>query len=326
MVDAAPVAVAPAPAVAPVQPALDGSRAQNASQQPEPAKPGANKAEPGKAAETPKTPYKRFELDLNGKKVERIYNSDEEIQRDIQKVLGLEEKMSTHAQKVEATEQLLEILQSDDPNAYKKFEKQCKAVGIDPEKFATNILYNKIELEKLTPEQRELREYKEREAEQKAEQAAKDAEAEKVKLSEEDKIKQQKAAEWAKEFEGKCSEALKAKKLPAAKLSLALVAQYMQAGLAQKKEYTLDQIIPYVQRDLQHLQKQTYENLDGQALLDYLGPELIEKITTAKVARYKSPGNGAPVPDKKPVAKVGTKTIKQLLREKPLDTDFGDQY
>lgn len=311
---------------------IDAGRTTRPQKQPETAKSATidpKKApEANKTTDTPKEPYKKYVFDSNGKKIERVFNSDEEIRLAIQKSIGLEEKMSTHADKVKAAEELVGILQSDDPGAWKKFIKQCRSNGIDPDKFATEILYSKMEYDKLTPEQKKLREYEERDAEAKAEQEIKDAEAAKLKTEEEEKIKAGKAKEWAAKFEAECAKALESKKLPPTKLSLALLAQYMQAGFSQKQEYTLEQIIPYVQRDLQHLQKQSIGVLKGKELLDYLGPEIVEAVTKAKVEVHNKGGKVFPEkePEKKPNKKVAGKTIKQQLLEKPLDSDFGDDF
>jgi hypothetical protein len=338
---APPVAATPAPVApvavpkAPEAPTINEARPVTP---PKPSKTGKVEPkdvkaspEPPKAVTPPKqdppAPFKKYTFDANGKKVEKVYNTEEDVRLALQKSLGIEEKMSEHTQKVKAAEELVSILQSTDPNAWKKFIKQCQANGIDAKKFATEILYDDIEWNKLTPEQQELRKFKEKEAEQLEAEELKKQEALKVQEAEAEQLKERKAQEWAKQFEAKCVEVLKSKQLPNTKLSISLVAHYMEAGLKQKQEYTLEQIIPYVQRDLKSLQKQTYDSLDGQALLDWLGPEIVEKITKAKVAKHNK--GGKVFPDKEPEKvvlppKEKTKTIKQRLRENDFDQQEED--
>lgn len=227
----------------------------------------------GVAAEAPK---KIWKLKVNGKEVEYDATDEAKLQRDIQKVYGIEEKAKTVAEKVDQAEKLMSLLTSD----YKGFVKQCKASGIDPDKLATDILYEKIRQDQMTPEQRELESYKEREAEASAKAKA-DEEAAKVAET------QRKTQEWATNFEKACEAALKANQLPKTRLSLALIAQYIDAGLANKQELSVEQVLPYVARDLKEIHTSTMGKLDGDELLDYIGEALSNKIAKARVDRYK---------------------------------------
>lgn len=221
---------------------------------------------------------------------EKEVSFDEAVQL-AQKAFGIEEKAKTHAQKVQQAESILQMLQSD----YKGFAKQCKAAGIDPQKLATDILYEQIRLNSMTPEQRELEEFKEKEAERLAE----------LKLTE-DKAKQAeidtKTREWQQKFEKDLQDALTANKLPMSRLTLALAAQYIDGGLAQKKEFTVEQVLPYVMRDLQNIHKSTLGQLDGEDLLNYIGEDASNKIAAARVARYKK-GTAPSAPAKKEESK-----------------------
>lgn len=234
----------------------------------------------GVAAEQPKKVYK---LNVNGKEVEYDASNEDKLKADLQKVFGIEEKARTTAQKVDMAEKLIGMLQSDP----RGFEKQCKLAGIDPTKLATDILYNQIRLQGMTPEQRELEEYKEREAEAKALKEAQDAEAKAAEAT-------RKTQEWAQKFEKECETALKANQIPKTRLSLALIAQYIDAGLAQKKEYSVDQVLPYVARDLKEIHLSTMGKLEGDELLDYLGETLSNKVAKARVDRYKRTTSNQP--------------------------------
>lgn len=246
----------------------------------------------GVAVDTPKKVYK---LNVNGKEVEYDASDENKLKSDLQKVFGIEEKARTTAQKIDMAEKLTTMLK-DDPLG---FEKQCKKNGIDAVKLATSILYNQIRLQNMTPEQRELEEYKEREAEARAEKERQEAEA---KVAEE----QRKTQEWAQKFEAECTKALAENKVPKTRLSLALIAQYIDAGLKEKKDYSVEQVLPYVQRDLKEIHLSTMGQLDGDALLDYLGDVLSNKVAKARVDRYKrSVANQQPVPEKKPAGHTG---------------------
>jgi len=109
-------------------------------------------------------PKKLWKLNVNGKEVEYDASNEDKMKADLQKVFGIEEKARTSAQKADMAEKLMGMLQTDPIG----FEKQCKLNGIDATKLATEILYNQLRLQSMTPEQRELEDYKQREAEAKA--------------------------------------------------------------------------------------------------------------------------------------------------------------
>ncbi len=266
-------------------------------------------------------PKRIFKLNVNGKDVEYDASNEDKLKSDLQKVFGIEEKARTSAQKVDMAEKLLSMMQ-EDPRG---FEKQCKMQGIDATKLATEILYNQLRLQNMTPEQRELEEYKEKEAEAKALKEQQDADA---KVAE----AKQKTAEWAQKFEKECEVALNANAIPKTRLSLALIAQYIDAGLAAKKEYTVEQVLPYVARDLKEIHRSTMATLDGDALLSYVGEELSNKIAKARVERYKRT-TANPVPAQKTInanpqnkvdiSKLKGKAYWKALRQQKSEAGIG---
>lgn len=273
-----------APTGAPA-PKADAKPAANAADATKSSAPAVKVDENGVAIDAPK---KIFKLNVNGKEVEYDASNEDKLKADLQKVFGIEEKARASASKSDMADKLLGMLQTDP----RGFEKQCKLNGIDPTKLATDILYNQIRLQNMSPEQRELEEYKEREKEA---AALKTQQEEEAKVAESNK----KTQEWAQNFEKQCEAAFKANQIPKTRLSLALVAQYIDAGLAAKKEYTVDQVLPYVARDLKEIHTSTMGKLEGDELLDYVGEAISNKIAKARVDRYKRTTAVAPV-EKKP--------------------------
>ena len=234
-------------------------------------------------------PKKLWKLNVNGKEVEYDASNEDKMKADLQKVFGIEERARTSAQKSDMADKLMSMLQTDPLG----FEKQCKLNGIDATKLATEILYNQLKLQNMTPEQRELADYKEREAEAASLKAEQEAAA---KVAEGNR----KTQEWAQKFEKECEVALQNNSIPKTRLSLALIAQYIDAGLSDKKDYTVDQVLPYVARDLKEIHRSTMGTLEGDALLNYVGEEMSNKIAKARVDRYKRT-TANPVPEKKTV-------------------------
>jgi hypothetical protein len=206
---------------------------------------------------------------------EKEVSFDEAVQL-AQKAFGIEGKAKEAATKAAQAEALMDMIQ----NNPREFAKRARAAGLNPEKLATEILYENIELNTLSPEQRELRELKEKQAEQEAERKAAEEAAKKAQID-------AKTKEWAVNFEKELKTALEAKKLPMSRLTLALTAQYIDAGLAQKKELSVEQVLPFVLRDIKNIHASTMGSLEGDALLEYIGEELSNKIAAARVARYK---------------------------------------
>lgn len=269
----------------------DTKAAPKAADATKPSGPVVKVDDDGVAIDQPKKIYK---LNVNGKEVEYDATDENKLKTDLQKVFGIEEKARSTAQKIDMAEKLTDMLQKDPLG----FEKQCKLNGIDAVKLATTILYNQLRLQNMTPEQRELEEYKEKEAEAKAAKEQQEAEA---KVAEETR----KTQEWSQKFEEACTKAFSENKIPKTRLSLALVAQYIDAGLQAKKDYTVEQVLPYVQRDLKEIHLSTMGKLEGDDLLDYLGETLSNKVAKARVERYKrTTANQAPA-EKKPAGHTG---------------------
>lgn len=216
---------------------------------------------------------------------EKEVSFDEAVQL-AQKAFGIENKAREHAKKAQDADAILEMLQKDP----KGFAKQCKANGIDPQKLATEILYEQIRINSLSPEQRELEELKAKETERESEAKAKEDATKQAQMD-------QKTKEWGAKFEKDLMTVLAAKQIPMSRLTLALAAQYINAGLKQKKEYTVEQVVPFVIRDMKNIHMSTMGSLDGEDLLNYVGDDMSNKIAAARVARYKK-GQTSAVPVK----------------------------
>lgn len=283
----------PAATVAPVVPAKGTEIPKSASV--------VKVDENGVAAEQPK---KIWKLKVNGKEMDYDASDEAKLQRDIQKIYGIEEKAKTASEKATQAEDLMTMLSTD----YKGFVKHAKAAGLDPDKLATDILYEKIRRDSMSPEQRELEEYKEREAEAAKAKTAKEEEDKKAEVT-------RKTQAWAAKFEQDCEAALKANVLPKTRLSLALIANYIDAGLSNKQELTVDQVLPYVARDLKEIHTSTMGKLDGEELLNYVGEDLSNKIAKARVARYNK-SQAVTTPAQKPATNPQTNKGEDISKLK----------
>ena len=305
---------------------LNQSRTQKSSGSKETGKPVTNtgKVTPKtpEAVKTQSKPFKVGKYNLNGKMVDKTWMTEADMDRDLQKTFGVEERAQANAAKVEMAEKLLDYVQGKDPADYKKFVKLCRDNGIDHKKFASDILYDEIEDGNLTAEQRELKSYKEREAEAQAEQDV-------IKAKRDEQANKVKSQQDIQKFEKEMTDALAKGGYPKTRLTVGILAQYVEAADAANKESgsklvsSVEQLLPFVKRDLIQLQQETFGGLEGQALLEAIGPELLEKITKAKIKDYKDEQFKPKVQPKKQVAKSNPKdnSFLKRMKDKPLNDE-----
>lgn len=309
---------------------LNQSRTTKPTGSKETAKPAQNTAKvdpktnkPVEAAKNQPKPFKTGKYNLNGKWVEKTWMTEAEMDRDLQKTFGIEEKAQQTAAKVEMAEKLLDYIQGKDPADYKKFVKLCKDNGIDHKKFASDILYDEIEDSNLTPEQRELKVYKEREAEEQAERDA-------IKAKDDEKANTVKKQQDIQKFEKEMADALAKGGYPKTRLTVGILAQYVEAADAANKESgqkvvsSVEQLLPFVKRDLIQLQQETFGSLEGNALLEAIGPDLLERITKAKVKDYKDEQFKPKVQPKPKVNKnvsLKDNSFLKRMKDKPLNDE-----
>jgi hypothetical protein len=174
------------------------------------------------------------------------------------------------------------------------------SVGHDMKKIAADYLAREFELEAMTPEQRELHDAKRELAEIRAEKQREKDEAD---AAEADRVRKSYSDSIQKEM----IEALATSGLPASEQTIRAIVGYLKADIQRRaamdpkdprRAYALTpaDVIPLVREDYIGAQRSLYGGLEGQALLDLVGPELAAKIRKHDVAELKKRGSaGAPV-------------------------------
>lgn len=162
-------------------------------------------------------------------------------------------------------------------------------VGVDAYQFAEDLLWNRLQDQKLTPDQRKNKEYEQ-----------------KFKEYEQEKLTQKQAADKEKheslkgEFRQKHEQdiitALEASDLPKSEYVVKRIAEYIlelkRRGFSQVKAAD---VLPTVRADLRQTVTSLLSNLKGEQLFEFLGEEIPKNIREFDLARIK--GNGqAPTP------------------------------
>lgn len=161
-----------------------------------------------------------------------------------------------------------------DPRLREKFP------NYDFRQIAENYLLAELEREKMSPEQQELAELKAKEARRQQEEAERRTEAENKELEE-------KQAAIAEKFVADVTEALDGSGLPPTNGVIRRMAYAQRRVLETGHEIPMAQVVAHVQEELQAENHEVMAALEGEKLLAYIGPELMQKVRAADLARIR---------------------------------------
>lgn len=138
-----------------------------------------------------------------------------------------------------------------------------------------------IEPETLTPEQRKLKEYES--------QLKKYQEQEAQKLAEQQKQQEEELTSKQREYlTGQIVTALEKSGLPKTKFIASRMAFYMRENLLQGWEAPMDVIVQQVKQERQALMSGEVGGLEGEALIQYLGEDIVDKIRKHDLMQLRS--------------------------------------
>lgn len=249
------------------------------------AKSGATDAKPGEGADPLKTAAdaatRRYKLQVEGQEVEV---DEKELIARAQKATGAEKRFEEAAR----TRRMMEtfIAKLKDPDRWHEVLKH-PMIGHDPMKLAEELVWRAMQEEKLTPEQRQVRD---------AQEILKRDEQRK-KMEEQAKA-QQRMAELQKDAETKIStsikEALETSGLPKSAWTVRMMAYFMHKGW---KQYNVrlnpSEVVPMVKKQYQAMIGDFLGSYDGD-IFEVLGEPVVEKIRTGLPGRLRNPE--VPVP------------------------------
>lgn len=214
---------------------------------------------------------------------------ESELVRRAQKVTGIEKKAEEAAKKHKTATEFFRMMKEDPIT----FAKRAKEIGMDPEAFAVEIINSKLKYEQMTPEQRELEQLRQEKAiRAKADKEREEAER-KARLDQE-------TQDYRESLEKEIVDAFTSVKLPKTPWTTARIAAYLDAGLANGKQYKVVDVAKIVQKEHYSMVNELLGAFPEEQILDFLTPEIQETISRARVKRLAPPQVGSPAAPKAP--------------------------
>jgi hypothetical protein len=255
---------------------------------------GANgKAEAAKAVQDA---IKKWKLKAGDQDVEV---DEAELVRRAQLGFGAEKKIQDAAKVMKEWNQMVSLLK-DPKRAFDIFKHP--SIGLDPMKVAEELIFEKIKMEQLTPEQREALEWKQKAMTLEEEKKAAETEAQKLQAA---KMEEH----FSKEYETKIISTLEKAGLPKSRTTVARMAQYMLAGLEQGVQLAPEDVVDLVRKKYMEDIQGLFGGLDGEKLLEMIGEDVAKKIRTFDLNRPKVPV----VPGKEPLNTPSAPVSKKKL-------------
>lgn len=282
---AAPASGAPAAPAAPVvapKPTQGAAGAPSKGTAPAGAVPEAGKPadKAPTAPENPPDPARPFKLVVEGK---TFWLNQDQLVQWAQKGAGANQRFQEAHKIRQQAESVLALLKRD-PRAVLSHP----SMGIDFDKLAEEHLMKRIEREKLTPEQKELADAKEKlkTHEENERKRLEEAHAAKV---------QELTAHYAQDFEKDIIASLETSGLPKTRGTVKRMAHYMYEGLKRGYNLKAGDVAGLVLEDYQAEIKELHSTADGDTLLKLFGEDVAKKIREADLRRVQGNG-GAPAP------------------------------
>lgn len=239
-----------------------------------------------------------------GEKEETL--DEDEVVRRAQKVTGIEKKAEEAAKQFKIATNFFKLLKENPL----EFAKKAREIGMDPEAMAIAIIDNKLKYEQMTPEQRELEQLRQEKIERDRLDKIKEEEEHKKLLAEQED-------EYRQQLENDIVEAYNEVKLPKTPWTTARIAAYLDAGLANGKQYRIKDVAAVVKKEYNAMINEVLAATPEDQILDLLDTNVQEMIAKARVKKLK-PKDPVPVVKKEEKKKEEPKLDprkRKLIRE-----------
>lgn len=275
-------------------------------------------AAPAKAAEPVKEPTKaeirRLKLKLDGQDLDL---SEEEVIQLASLSAGAQKRFQEAAMQRKQNEDLVAYLKANPAEAMKK-------LGLDPRKFSEEFLVDALKKEAESPEAKKIREAEERikgyEEKEKQQLEARQ------KWEAEQKALQEKAAADAKQkeiierYDRVFTEALEKSGCQKNQYTVKRMADLQRINLKKKLDLSADSLAKIVREDVENEVKHHVNDRTGEQLMEFLGADIIKKITKAQIAKLKGApsnfgGNTSTTPREEAVDPNKPKSWREFTRK-----------
>jgi len=218
-----------------------------------------------------------FEMTLKVGDDEKTYTSMEEIQKLAQHGLGANSKMQEAAQMRKEAENFIQSLK-DDP--FKALGNE--SLGLNVRDLAEQYLYNQLEMDAMTPEQRQQKTDNEELARRRTHEAD-------TKEARETQTKQDEQSKYRTEFTTKIKESLDGSGIPVTDWTIARMAGYMRQAVSKGLDSSPANLIQFVRQDWIKSNRDFFGQIgDTEELISVLGDDTMTRIRKHQVAKYKA--------------------------------------
>lgn len=255
------------------------------------AAPASEPPKPDAAAPaTPPDPTKPHKIVVNGKEE---WISTEDAIKLAQIGKGANAKFEEAARMRKQNEQFLELLKAN-PRAVLANPK----LGLDFRKIAEEYLLEQINLEKMTPEQKQVHEMQEK-------LKALEAEKEEAKKQAESAQQEELVKHHTENYQREIIEALKTSDLPKTRFVVKQIGYYMALGLERGVPLKAVDVLPLVRDDVHRNYRDFFGAADVNLVAELMGEEGVKKLMEFQAAKVRPPSPAPtlevikPVPDKK---------------------------
>lgn len=278
-------APAPAPTNAQQQP---GSPAQAKA----PDAPKTLLRKPPEANKPPEdaTPIEKkiWKLKADGEEFDFDASDEEAVKREIMKARGADKRFKDAAQQRHEAEQFLSMLK--DPKSLRKVLADPR-IGVDVKKFAEDYLWEQIQEQKMSPEERAARDER-RELEELRSERDREKEARSV------REKEAQIAHFERQYEDTIVKALDTGKIPKTNASVKRMAELLSVAIDKGLDLSPAELVEEVRKDFLSDISSLLNASDGDMLMQFLGEANAEKLRKADLKRLKS-AQGNPFPERK---------------------------
>ena len=287
---AAMKAGAPQPSAAPTPPKAPVAAPEALQQHSEPDSPpeGLTAAE-----------KKIWRLKADGEEFDFDASDEESIKREIMKARGADKRFKESAALRQQAEQFFEMLK--DPASLKKVLSDPR-IGIDVKKWAQDTVWDHMQEESMTPEQKAQRERDQeyeglKNEKQRREQEAADAQ------------KRQREAVWETEYEKKILSALQSNGVPQTHETVQKMASFLMTAIEQGYDLNPDEIAKLVRDDTGSYLKSYADSLTEDEFIAFIGESNAAKVRKADLKKIRSP-QSSPFPQRSKQTQQETKAKK----------------
>ena len=221
--------------------------------------------------------------------------------RDYQTNQSAQKRFQEAAQTRAQAEEVLKLFKEDPRKAFAK-------LGVNEKEWAERILNEQMQDDMLTPDQKQMRDYK-RQLDQIAEE--KRAAAEEAQAAEDTRLQ----AQYSETLSNQIVNVLQTSGLPKNQTTVRAIATYMrQAYDNGMTNVTPEQVLPYVRADYEAMLRDILGTSDDNQLLTFLGDDMVNKVVKGHLNKVKPN-----LPAKKPVKNETTAPPVKNKRESTSD-------